>query len=82
MLDQPTMYPKKKVLLMLNTTHKVAKVNRTIVISGKKKRMDESLKKVMDGMEGGTCSIKRAIRSWNIFMFSFSKQFEWQDNIQ
>jgi hypothetical protein len=49
---------------------------------GKKKWMDESLKEVMDGMEGGTCSIKRAIRSWNIFMFSFSKQFEWQDNIQ
>jgi hypothetical protein len=38
---------------------------------GEKKWIDESLKEVMDGMEGGTCSIKRAIRSWNIFMSSF-----------
>lgn len=57
---------------MLNTTHKVAKVNRTIVTSGKKRKIDESLKEVMDGMEGGTCSIKRTIKSWNIFMSSFS----------
>jgi len=48
---------------------------------GKEKGIDESLKEVMDEMEGGTCLVKKAIRSWNIFMYSFSSQFEWQDNI-
>jgi hypothetical protein len=66
---------------MLNTTHKVAKVNRTIVISGEKKWIDESLKEVMDATKGRTCTLKRAIRSWKIFMFSFSNQFEQQDKI-
>jgi hypothetical protein len=47
----------------------------------KEKGIDESLKEVMDGMEGGTSSVEKAIRSWNIFMYSFSSQFEWQGNI-
>jgi hypothetical protein len=47
----------------------------------KKKWIDASLKEVMDATKGGTCTLKRAIRPWKIFMSSFSNQFEQQDKI-